>query len=601
MSRAEPTFVGAVASVRGGVVTVQLREDMPSTLTLVDGESFRIGQVGAFFRIPLGYVQLYAVCTQVGAAAVEPPGTATPTPVVELPGSGRWLTLVLFGESTGKRFERGVGSYPTVGDEVHLVLQKDLRLIYGEAASGCTITIGSVAAAESLPGRLDLGRLVSRHCAIVGSTGAGKSNLVSVVLEAISSQGFPSARVLVIDPHGEYASAVGDHGYVYRVNPNLARGDRPLEVPFWALPFEALCELTLGGLQPHIEAVVRDQVLTLKRLGVKALAAPPEAETLTASSPVPFSVKRLWFELDDFERQTFSKSDPQDASTRNVLQSAGDAESLRSNQYPPATAYNSAPYKNKAKRNIERQLELMRSRLGDARYAFLFSPGAAYTPDGDGAVAADLDELIASWVGHDRPVTVMDMSGLPSEILPTVVSTVLRIIYDSLFWAGTLPIGGRSQPLLTIIDEAHLFLPATGTTAAHREVQRTAKEGRKYGVGLMVVTQRPQELDPTILSQCGTVIALRLTNGQDKGVVQGSLPDDLGALGEMLPSLRTGEGLVVGEAVPIPTRMRFHRAARKPEGDDPRMPESWQEARPADSGYALALRRWRAQRHDLDD
>ena len=187
------------------------------------------------------------------------------------------------------------------------------------------------------------------------------------------------------------------------------------------------------------------------------------------------------------------------------------------------------------------------------------------------------------------------MSGTPSEILPTIVGTLLRMIYDILFWGGETDISGKKQPLLIILEEAHLFLPEGTETPAQRTVARIAKEGRKYGVGLCVVSQRPSEINTTVLSQCGTMIALRLSNSLDRSKIQGAMPDDLGALTNMLPSLKTGEGLVVGEAVPIPTRIQFFRAKNKPVGDDPNVSDAWTNDRPSPAHYAQALNNWRTQ------
>ena len=164
-----------------------------------------------------------------------------------------------------------------------------------------------------------------------------------------------------------------------------------------------------------------------------------------------------------------------------------------------------------------------------------------------------------------------------------------------LFWAMDLPVGGRSQPLLIILEEAHIFLPEGGESPAHRAVSRIAKEGRKYGVGLCIATQRPVEVESTVLSQCGTMISLRLTNSADRSRVEAAMPDDLGAMAGMLPALRTGEGFVVGEAMPIPSRIQFFKARKRPRGDDPSMPEAWRVPRPDSSDYARALKNWRHQ------
>ena len=604
MPLTDPTFIGQVASVSGGIVRVRLREDMPTTLVMIEGESYRVGQIGAFFRIPLGYTHLYAVCTQVGADAAPPNvdesnrrGALEPTTTERLAGY-RWMTVALFGESIGAQFERGVGQYPTVGDEVHIVTNEDLHVIYGWSRSKRgTVPIGTIAAASGISADLNVAGLVSRHCAIVGSTGSGKSNLVTVLLETIASGEFPSARVIVIDPHGEYATALGDKARVFRIRPNEAQGEHHLRVPFWALPFDELQLMTLGGLQPNHEAAIRDQVLDLKTSSAARLRTPPPAETLTADTPVPFSIKRLWFELDQMERKTFSTTGAnQKEEDAYPPDRAGNADTLTPDQYPVASPYNQAPYKNSRKRNIERQLDLMRSRLRDGRFTFLFSPGGGYDPDREGRVTSDLDDLARDWIGHDRQVTIFDVSGLPSEILATIVGTMLRVVYDTLFWAQDLPVGGRQQPLLVVIDEAHRFLPEGGDTPAHRTLSTIAKEGRKYGVGLTLVTQRPSEIDSAVLSQCGSMIALRITNTADRSKVAAALPDDLGGLADLLPSLRTGEGVFLGEAMAIPSRVRIRKALKKPIGDDPRLPEAWQQpTRPSEAIYTQALANWRAQ------
>jgi hypothetical protein len=603
MPLADPTYIGQVASVTGAIVRVRLREDMPSTLVMIGGESYRVGQIGGFFRVPLGYTNLYAVCTQIGADAA-PPSSAQGTfgPALEddmqLHLSGyRWMTIVLFGEALGGEFERGVGQYPTVGDEVHLVTNDDLKVIYGWAkGKKGTISVGRIAAASGISADISVSGLVSRHSAIVGSTGAGKSNLVTVLLETVSDGSLPNARAIVIDPHGEYATALGDRARVFRIRPNEAAGERALWVPFWALPFSELQQLTLGGLQPNHEASIRDEVLDMKVAAAAHLAVPPPPETLTADTPVPFSIKKLWYELDKFERMTFPVSAPQTDANAHPPEQVGDAMLLRSNRYPAASPYNQAPYKNQKKRNLERQLDLMRSRLRDARFSFLFSPGGGYEPDLNGEVQNDLNTLVRDWVGHDKPITIFDVSGLPSEVLPTIVGTMLRIVYDMLFWAQDFPIGGRLQPLLVVLDEAHRFVPEGVDTPAHRTLSMIAKEGRKYGTGLMLVTQRPSEIDSAILSQCGSMIALRLTNSADRAKVSAAVPDDLGGLVDQLPSLRTGEGVFLGEVMPIPSRVRVRKAKQKPVGDDPKLPDVWQVLdRPDGDLYTQALANWRAQ------
>ena len=604
MSLSAPTYIGRVASVAGATVRVRLRDDMPSTLLLVGGESYRVGQIGSFVRLPIGYTDIYAVCTQTGADAIPAAiagafsegSLADTTLERELTGY-RWMTVMLFGEALGGEFERGVSQYPTVGDEVHIVTNRDARTIYGSTQdSQRGISVGTIAGTSTISADVDIAGLVSRHCAIVGSTGAGKSNLVSVLLEAVADSSLPRARALVIDPHGEYGAALDDYARVFHVEPEEIAGQRSLCVPFWALPFRELQMLTLGELQPNHEVAIRDKILDMKIQASSFLRVPPPVEALTADSPIPFSIETLWYDLDSFERRTFRQSNNQSDDSACERERQGDPQTLTSDVYPAASPYNKPPYMNRKKRNIERHLDLMRSRLRDNRYSFLFRPGGGFSPDRDGKIETDIDALVAAWVGHDRPITILDVSAVPSQVLPTIVGTVLRIVYDVLFWGQNLAIGGREQPLLIVLDEAHLFVPRGKESPAHRTVSMIAKEGRKYGTGLMLVTQRPSDIARAALSQCGSIVALRTTNSADKGIVGASLPDELGGLVQQLPSLRTGEGLFVGAVMPIPSRVRIRRARHKPVGDDPRLPGVWQEgARPNRQLYTDAVTGWREQ------
>jgi hypothetical protein len=593
-----PTFVGRVASVLGGAVRVRL-VGLPSTLVLVDGESYRVGQLGGFMRIPLGYTSLFGVCTQVGADAAPPlPPDAVPDPSVREtagPESYRWLTISLFGEALGGTFDRGVGQYPTVGDEVHLVTPADLELIYASNGGDDSLVVGRIASSAGLPARLQLSTLVSRHSSIVGSTGAGKSNLVAIVLGALSSDELPSARTLVIDAHGEYASAIGEKGHVIHTGVDIPEGKTALTVPFWALPFEELLTLTMGEVPQMAAEALRDKVAEMKRSAAELLRDPPPSETITADTPVPFSIEKFWWELEEQQRMTFEKN-TQDPADKCTPIDPGDPGKLRPPEYPPASLGSAAPFLNRSRLPISKQVDLLHSRLRDGRFKFMFDPDSKLHPDLDGRVDADLDSLLADWIGSDRPVTVLDVSGLPPEVVGTVVGTMLRLIYDALFWAMELPVGGRKQPLLIVLEEAHRFLPANTESAAHRIVSRIAREGRKYGVGLMVVTQRPSDIDSAVLSQCGTMIALRVTNGSDRQAVASMVPDDLSGLVDLLPSLRTGEALVLGDALQVPSRIRVTKAPRKPIGDDPTLPDAWQRAeRPEASGYTRAIKNWRYQ------
>jgi DNA helicase HerA-like ATPase len=184
---------------------------------------------------------------------------------------------------------------------------------------------------------------------------------------------------------------------------------------------------------------------------------------------------------------------------------------------------------------------------------FLFRPGE-WAVAKDGSTKSDLDGLLATWVGADVPISVFDLSGVPAAVIDDLAGAMLRILYDAMFWGRLRPEGGRQRPLLLVLEEAHVYLGSQSKGRAASAARRIAKEGRKYGVGLMLVSQRPSEIDSTILSQCGTMVAMRLTNDQDRGQVTACASDNLKGLFSMLPVLRTGEAIIVGEAVTMPIR-----------------------------------------------
>jgi hypothetical protein len=231
----------------------------------------------------------------------------------------------------------------------------------------------------------------------------------------------------------------------------------------------------------------------------------------------------------------------------------------------------------------------------DRQYDFLLHPGG-YEPDLDGSTAEDLPSLLSGWLGHDKPVTVLDLSGIPSTVLMRLVGSILKVTYEALFWSRDKSEGGRSRPLLVVMEEAHRYLSSDSKNTARDVTQRIVKEGRKYGIGAMIVSQRPSEVDDTILSQCGTFFALRMSNSRDRERVQGTLPEHLASMMDMLPVLRTGEAIVTGEAATLPLRCRvtLPGEGHRPQSEDPEVAQQWGLAR-RDESYDRVVASWRAQ------
>ncbi|CAM3541038.1 conserved hypothetical protein [Agrobacterium tumefaciens str. B6] len=584
----DPTYLGKVTAVSGASITVRLSESLASGTAIIAGHAYRVGQVGSFVRIPQGYQDLFGIVSEVGASAA--PVSLASDDV----DSGRWMRIELAGEAIGSHFERGLSQHPNVNDTVHIVTEGDLRRIYGGEEEN-QVAVGTLSSAENIVVRLSLDALVTRHSAILGSTGSGKSTTVASILRSIvgrdGSEGSPGARILLLDIHGEYAAALGDVAKVFSATPQS--GERPLYVPYWALETGELLEFLAGSLNDNQLIAFTDKIQELKTQRIEAEALPGlPAQSLTVDSPVPFSLKKLWYDLVDFETKTFvgvNRDQP-------AVEDEGDAATLAPPKYQPHGLGSTGPFTNTAARGIRRQLNLLRSRLLDRRFDFLLHPGP-WEPDLGGFSAQDLDVLLEDWLGHEKPITILDLSGVPSIVLVRLIGSILRIVYEALFWSREKTEGGVLRPLLVVMEEAHRYVSSDSGDAAADVVKRIAKEGRKYGVGAMVVSQRPAEIDETILSQCGTLIALRLSNPSDRGRVRGALPDNLSGLTDLLPVLRTGEAIITGEAARLPVRTRIFLPSvdQMPQSSDPRVTQAWKSKRTAE-GYDRVVASWRAQR-----
>jgi hypothetical protein len=462
-----------------------------------------------------------------------------------------------------------------------LVSENDLKNIYGQPDKPYFVKVGHIAGAESIPALIDINKLITRHSAIVGTTGSGKSTTVASILNAISDPvKYPSARVIVFDLHGEYGNALKDRANIFKVNADKTEGsiEKDLFVPFWALSFEELIGISFGQFSSEKDYnTILEKITNAK---FKSLETYPkngiDTDSLNVDSPIPFSLNYLWHEL---YTKTLGKFYPDKAGKPLAYELDDEGNEMKGDPIkalPPVfkpVNTNTAngdrvQHPTDSPLANSQQLHSLGSKLRIPRFDFLFKPGD-WTPAEDGKTKKDIDSLIQEWIGSDKPITIMDLSGVPNSILNTIIGVLLRIIYDSLFWARNLSQGGRNRPLLLLMEEAHNYLNNEGS--ALPVVQKIVKEGRKYGIGAMIVSQRPSEVNSTILSQCGTFFALRLANATDRGHITSAVTDNLEGLTSMLPILRTGEAIILGEAVKLPMRTLIDAPPkdRRPDSQDP--------------------------------
>jgi len=612
-----PAVIGVVRSISGTNVSVQLYKSLNASISYVNGNGYKIGQVGGFVKIPQGYVNLYGTIVQIGADAI-------PESLRNDDGAGvRWMTVQLVGEgAVGQPFERGISQYPMIDDEVHIVTEEDMVNIYGREKGAEFVSIGTIAGSENIPALVDINKLITRHSAVVGSTGTGKSTTVAGLLNTLlSGAQFPSSRIVLIDIHGEYGKTFKEKANVFRVYQD-ADFEKKLVVPYWAMSFDEFVDFTFGEVNDSDRAQIAEYVLRLKKLTISENVdqyAYLNADLITADTPVPFSLKRLVLYLYRLVFATHSvqpsgqKNCEIDASfdidnTTEEFEERGGNKLIGSIEPFVLPTYKATVDKHiflaKVTVSLKRQLLQLLARMRDPRYEFILNP-AGYASDEKGAVGNDLDALLKEWYG-EKQMSVFDVSGVPSSILIDIVGIMLRLMYDSLFWGRRMPQGARERPLLIVMEEAHNYLGTNNDNRAAAVVRRIVKEGRKYGIGAMVVSQRPSEIDPTILSQCGTTISLRLTNLNDKGIVSSTVSDNLSGLVNMLPILKTGESIIVGEAVRMPMRANifFPPEASRPDSQDPKVvgkegedPRGWTKVldiKPSD--YSNITKTWRMQK-----
>jgi DNA helicase HerA-like ATPase len=464
------------------------------------------------------------------------------------PPLNRILLADLLGEIVASdegapRFRRGITRHPISGTPVVAATEADLTTIFAPP-SRSNVRIGTLHHPTNQPAFVLVNELLRKHFAVLGTTGSGKSCAVSLLLSAILAD-YPMAHIVLIDPHNEYGRAFAKAAEVINVD--------NLQLPFWLFDFEeAVGILIRGGTAQEQEA----QALILKDAMTRArrhyAGESHAATTLSVDTPMPFRVSDL---------------------VRFIAEGMGRLDK-------PDT---SMPYL-----RLKTRLESLRD---DRRFSFMFSDWLV----GQDALSQIVGRLLRIPV-TGRPLTIMDLSGVPSEIADVVVSLSCRLMFDFAVWSDR----GRMPPVLLVCEEAHRYVPADeriGFAATARAITRIAREGRKYGVSLALISQRPSELSAQALSQCGTIFALRLANELDQGFMETVMPDAARGTLATLSSLGTQEAIVCGEGVPLPMRIRFDDLprARRPRSEGADFVKAWQ-TDSADAAFRdEGVRRWRQQ------
>jgi DNA helicase HerA-like ATPase len=504
--------IGRIATVTGSQSTVEL------TARATSGEN---PTVGKFMGISTGKNVLIGLITEVGEQLFAAAGgSATFRKVARLDLIGELLATV----TGATRFQRGVTEYPNIGDGVFLLTETELRLVYG-AADADRAHIGNLQQNSSIHVHIDIDNLVSRHFAILGATGVGKSSGVAIILNKILETR-PNLRIFLVDPHNEYGRCFGEKANV--LNP------RNLHLPFWLFNFEETIDAFFGG-RPGVdeEVEILSEVIPLAKAAylqyrnnsnerLIAKKRDPRDAGFTADTPVPYRIEDLLNLLDERMGKLENRS--------------------------RATVYH----------KLIGRIQTFRNH---PRYSFMFENANI-----GGDTMAEILGSLFRLPPDGKPMTIMQLAGFPAEVVDSVVSVLCRMAFDFGLWSDGV------APLLFVCEEAHRYAPAdknVGFGPTKRALSRIAKEGRKYGVFLGLVTQRPAEIDPTIISQCSTLFVMRLSNDRDQALIRSAVSDAAANLLSFIPSLGTREVFTFGSGVALPTRMRFQElpVAQRPNSE----------------------------------
>ena len=528
--------IGVVNSISGfGVSCLLVQPEGPNSKP----SAYRDAQIGSIIKVPTernstvyGFVNSVEMHVQHGS---------------ERDSSYAVADIELFGEIVGnggglKRFTRGVSVYPVLGAAVYATSHEDMAAIYTKPDTW-HLEIGNLYQDTEQPAYLISQEFLCKHSAILGTTGSGKSCAVTLILRSLLGA-HPNGHVVLIDPHGEYAHAF--QGLAEVITP------QNLQLPYWLLNLEETCSVFCSKdpiNQAREAGILKEVIVAAKKDFVRDQKDPPH---ITADTPIPYALPNVLKRISE----GMGKLDRPD-STLPYLRLASAIEAYQS----------------------------------DRRYGFMFGTSVMLRD-----TMAQIVSRILRIPVQEKPVTILDLSAIPSEIIDVVVSVLCRIVFDFAVWSERT----ESIPVLLVCDEAHRYVPSDETDGfgpTRLAIERIAKEGRKYGVSLCLVSQRPSEISETVLSQCSTVFALRMASEKDIRFVRGALPEAASALINTLPVLRHQEAVVIGEGVTHPMRIRFLDldTRYRPLSGSANFPKAWETDVGNDGFVPRVIERWRRQ------
>ena len=557
----EETLVGYVTDVQAGSITAILIDDEQghAPVATIGDEDVLVGQVGSYMLIEQAQVQTLAMVTRMSEQEKLVPLEAgeRAEETLRTAMALRTVSLIPLGTvNDNGEFVRGLSTFPTTAAEIHVIGTDAIGIMFNQFQSK-GYDVGFLPSNPGQPVYFDPTPLFGRHFAILGQTGAGKSHTVAnLVQRAVATM--PKAHIVLLDLHGEYSWVTDEGERKNAFDDTVVRyvDARELEIPYWLMTYAELCDLMIDHSEREAAnqtAFFRDTLFNLKQ-GAKTEIG---LDRISVDTPVFFS-------LDDLLSRVRNENGRMVQGTTKAKQGPLFGQ-------------------------FDRFLIRLESKLNDIRYDFLLKPQVRNASN-------TLSGLLRDFVGlgePKRPITIIDLSSVPFDVRPTVAAQIGRLAFEFNYWNPKY----RDFPILLVCEEAHAYIPRDSRTqfsGARKSMERIAKEGRKYGVGLGVVSQRPHELSETVLAQCGTFICLRITNPTDQAYVKNLVPEAERDLVDVLAGLGRGEAMALGEAVPLPTRVQFHKPSPEPNSDDIDFYNKWIDG-PDDLDVDQIVDRWRRQ------
>jgi DNA helicase HerA-like ATPase len=585
--------IGHIVEISGTTVKIELSGSVSELTRSFGGRVYPIGQIGSVMKIHFGRRVVFGFVSLLRMRSEEFHEGSVPIPA---DADQRLMELELFAEglwNSGEQklvFSRGISTYPLPRQGVYLMTREEAGILYQSAegqrldVADPLVAFGTYVGADAAPCRANIDKMFSVHCAVLGSTGSGKSGAVAALIHGIldhkpKDNTSTQPRIVIIDPHGEYGQAFKQRAVVYRAYDPIGTDEttgQPIKLPYWLMSADEFRLLTIGKTEE--EATSQNNIVYKALTHARMVAAglvdaaptayggPAPADGGTPDQPRPKKG------VDAIKLAEFDRDKPRPFSLAefvnhiNYLQAAR----IQSGVLAKVTETDFA----KSFKSILDKISVLRR---DPRIRFLTEEWTGRGPS--------LDEILMQFVGEIKPpdglpqdIRIVDISGLPNEVAGPLAAMLARLLFQYKLYQTQSE--RKRDPILLVCEEAHRYVPDRGEAeyaGAQNAIRRIAREGRKYGVGLMLVSQRPADIESTVISQCGTWLVLRLTNSADQQHVARFLPDGLSGMTRVLPALAQQEAIFVGEGAALPARIRINDLTpdRRPRSESVSFADGW--------------------------